>query len=72
MRLRSWRCEQAPFPAPLPRRTPRSRLSSLPRRTPDERPAWATAPTEVFPTNDPGRAGKLTRAQEWRANGGRW
>ncbi|GAA2221672.1 hypothetical protein ACFY2R_15505 [Micromonospora olivasterospora] len=59
MRLRFWRCRPA-LPAPLP------------RRTPNERPAWATAPTDVFPTSDPGRAGRLTRAQEWRANGGRF
>ncbi|MFF5171694.1 hypothetical protein ACFY3U_03550 [Micromonospora sp. NPDC000089] len=57
MRIRFWRC---PRPAPLP------------RRTPGERPAWATAPTEAFPVDGPGRPGRLTRAQEWRANGGRW
>jgi hypothetical protein len=44
----------------------------LPRRTPNGRPTWATAPTAVHPTTDPGRPGNLTRAQEWRANGGRW
>ncbi|MFD2768237.1 hypothetical protein [Micromonospora eburnea] len=59
MRLRFWRCARPTPP------------STLPRRTPNERPAWATAPTEVFPINGPGRPGRLTRAQEWRANGGR-
>ncbi|SCF45437.1 hypothetical protein GA0070564_111106 [Micromonospora mirobrigensis] len=57
MRIRFWRCRPA-APAPLP------------RRTRNERPAWATAPTEVFPVDRPGRPGRLTRAQEWRANGG--
>ncbi|MFU8850133.1 hypothetical protein ACNAW0_03960 [Micromonospora sp. SL1-18] len=60
MRLRFWRCGRPTPP------------TTLPRRTPNERPAWATAPTEVFPVNGPGRPGRLTRAQEWRANGGRW
>ena len=46
--------------------------TSPPGQSPDDRPAWATAPTEVFPMNGPGRPGGLTRAQEWRANGGRW
>ncbi|SBT49397.1 hypothetical protein [Micromonospora narathiwatensis] len=59
MRLRFWRCRR---PAPP---------TTLPRRTPDERPAWATAPTEVFHVDGPGRPGRLTRAQEWRADGGR-
>lgn len=41
------------------------------RRVPlNERPSWATQPTEVFPTTDPGRAGNLTPAQRWRA--GEW
>lgn len=60
MRLRFWRCRRPTPPA------------TLPRRTPNTRPAWATAPTEVFPTDGPGRPGRLTRAQEWRANGGHW
>lgn len=59
MRLRFWR-----WARPTPPTT-------LPRRTPNERPAWVTAPTEVFPVNGPGRPGRLTRAQEWRADGGR-
>jgi hypothetical protein len=62
MRLRSWRCK----PAPLPRR------ASLPRCTPNERPAWVTAPMEVCPTSNPGRARRLTPGQQWRANGGGW
>lgn len=59
MRLGFWRCRRPAPPAPLP------------PRTPNERPTWATAPTEVFPVDGPGRPGRLTRAQEWRANGGR-
>lgn len=62
MRLRYWRCKPTPPTPP-----------ALPCRTaPSERPSWATQPTEVFPTTDPGRAGNLTRAQAFRANGGRW
>ncbi|MDO3703812.1 hypothetical protein Q3W71_19275 [Micromonospora sp. C28SCA-DRY-2] len=58
MRIRFWR------------RKPTQRL---PRQVPpNERPTWATQPTQVFPTTDPGRAGNLTRGQRWRANGGRW
>ncbi|MFR9774581.1 hypothetical protein ACL02O_00785 [Micromonospora sp. MS34] len=37
---------------------------------PDAAPAWATEPTVALPR--PGRAGWLTPAQAWRANGGRW
>ncbi|MBM0255733.1 hypothetical protein [Micromonospora sp. 4G55] len=37
---------------------------------PNQPPAWATAPTVALPR--PGRAGWLTPAQTWRANGGRW
>lgn len=33
-------------------------------------PTWMTQPTEAFPR--PGRAGWLTPAQTWRANGGQW
>ncbi|QGN47154.1 hypothetical protein ACN26Y_13165 [Micromonospora sp. WMMD558] len=33
-------------------------------------PAWMTEPTQAYPR--PGRAGWLTPAQRWRANGGRW
>lgn len=64
MRIRFWRC---PPTAPMPPS----------RRTPEGPPAWATAPTEVFPACTPGRTGNLTRAQAWRAGGwrrnaGRW
>ncbi|SBT68212.1 hypothetical protein GA0070622_5308 [Micromonospora sediminicola] len=58
MRLRFWRCDPD-SPKPGPRSVP-------------QRPAWATAPTDVFPTTNPGRAGNLTPAQTFRANGGRW
>ncbi|MFF5176338.1 hypothetical protein ACFY3U_27475 [Micromonospora sp. NPDC000089] len=37
---------------------------------PNVPPAWATGPTVAVPR--PGRAGWLTPAQTWRANGGRW
>ncbi|MEH1054993.1 hypothetical protein V6U89_07225 [Micromonospora sp. CPCC 206171] len=37
---------------------------------PNQPPAWAVAPTVALPR--PGRAGWLTPAQTWRANGGRW
>ncbi|MFE9651449.1 hypothetical protein [Micromonospora sp. NPDC006431] len=37
---------------------------------PNAAPAWASQPTVAFPR--PGRAGWLTPAQTWRANGGRW
>lgn len=55
-----WRCRPAPSPPPPPRRMPSN-----------ERPNWATQPTEVFPTNGPGRAGNPTPAQRWRAGGWR-
>lgn len=42
---------------------------SVPTR-PNAAPAWAYAPTVALPR--PGRAGWLTPAQAWRANGGRW
>ncbi|SCE71332.1 hypothetical protein GA0074695_0509 [Micromonospora viridifaciens] len=41
-----------------------------PAGRPNAAPAWATEPTIAFPR--PGRAGWLTPAQAWRANGGRW
>ncbi|GAA2715638.1 hypothetical protein GCM10010429_36860 [Micromonospora olivasterospora] len=59
MRIRWFRCRTKALPS-LPKRERGKHL-----------PGWMTQPTDVFPTNDPGRAGRLTRAQEWRANGGR-
>ncbi|MGN9777468.1 hypothetical protein ACTMS0_17125 [Micromonospora sp. H33] len=59
MRLRFWRCK--PTPPPLPRRVRGANL-----------PAALFAPTRPIPTVQPGRAGALTPAQEYRANGGRW
>ena len=59
MRLRFWRCN--PTPPPLPRRTRGANLS-----------AALFGPTRPLPTVTPGRVGRLTPAQEWRANGGRW
>ncbi|SCL16064.1 hypothetical protein GA0070624_0912 [Micromonospora rhizosphaerae] len=35
-------------------------------------PDWMREPTRAFPAMEPGRVGRLTPAQEWRANGGRW
>lgn len=53
------------------RRTKLETSSPLARPVPpNERPRWATQPTEVFPTTGPGRAGNLTPAQRWRA--GEW
>ncbi|MFF5171165.1 hypothetical protein ACFY3U_00840 [Micromonospora sp. NPDC000089] len=47
-------------------------VPALPRREPGAAaPAWTRQPTCVFPTVQPGRPGRLTPAQEWRANGGR-
>ncbi|TNH31443.1 hypothetical protein FHG89_02235 [Micromonospora orduensis] len=37
---------------------------------PAQPPGWADGPTVALPR--PGRAGWLTPAQTWRANGGRW
>ncbi|MDZ5442824.1 hypothetical protein U2F26_08770 [Micromonospora sp. 4G57] len=58
MRFLLWRSRPEPtLPAPQ-------------HRTPlNERPTWTSAPTQVFPTTNPGRAGNLTRAQRWRAGG---
>ncbi|MFG2057371.1 hypothetical protein ACGFI9_25465 [Micromonospora sp. NPDC048930] len=42
-----------------------------PPRVPHPRPSWENAPTQVFPTMAPGRAGNLTPAQRWRAGGWR-
>ncbi|PZF98049.1 hypothetical protein C1I99_14270 [Micromonospora deserti] len=61
MRFRFWRRDPAPTPSPLPCRAPLN-----------QGPSWATQPTHLFPTSGPGRAGNLTRAQQWRANGARW
>ncbi|MGC4767711.1 hypothetical protein ACLQ25_01825 [Micromonospora sp. DT44] len=33
-------------------------------------PAWVTAHTEAFRVDEVGRVGRLTLAQEFRANGG--
>lgn len=60
MRVRWFRCRTRELPT-LPKRDPGSNL-----------PAWMREPTRVFPTVRPGSPGRLTRAQEWRANGGRW
>ncbi|MEV4196870.1 hypothetical protein [Micromonospora globbae] len=35
-------------------------------------PGWMREPTRVIPTSRPGSPGRLTPAQQWRANGGRW
>ncbi|PWU52244.1 hypothetical protein DLE60_11660 [Micromonospora globispora] len=59
--IRWFRCRLAAPPPPLPRRDRGTNL-----------PDWMREPTRVLPTIEPGRPGWLTRAQEWRANGGRW
>jgi hypothetical protein len=60
VRIRWFRCRARELPA-LPKRDPGHNL-----------PAWMREPTRMFPTLEPGRPGRLTPAQEWRANGGRW
>ncbi|RIV40813.1 hypothetical protein D2L64_04235 [Micromonospora radicis] len=61
-------------------RCPRTVLPSLPRRRRGASlPDWMRQPTQALPLEDLrrdapnslGRAGWLTRAQQWRANGGR-
>jgi len=60
VRVRWFRCRTRELPT-LPKRDPGSNL-----------PAWMHEQTRVFPTVRPGSPGRLTPAQEWRANGGRW
>ncbi|MCW3843557.1 hypothetical protein ONA70_25980 [Micromonospora yasonensis] len=59
--LRWFRCRTTVPPPPLPRRAKGENL-----------PDWMREPTRVIPTVRPGSPGRLTRGQEWRANGGRW
>ncbi|MFG2056367.1 hypothetical protein ACGFI9_20325 [Micromonospora sp. NPDC048930] len=59
--LRWFRCRTTVPPPPLPRRAKGENL-----------PDWMREPTRVIPTMRAGSPGRLTRAQEWRANGGRW
>ncbi|MFG1953863.1 hypothetical protein [Micromonospora sp. NPDC048830] len=59
MRIRLFRCRMKALPS-LPKRQRGRNL-----------PGWMTQSTDVFPTNDPGRAGRVTPGQERRANGGR-
>ncbi|QGN46248.1 hypothetical protein ACN26Y_08115 [Micromonospora sp. WMMD558] len=64
--LGSYRMRSRPVPTGVPGATvpdPVPARSTVP-------PAWATWPTVALPR--PGRAGWLTPAQTWRANGGRW
>ncbi|OKI57856.1 hypothetical protein [Micromonospora sp. CB01531] len=59
--LRWFRCRDTVPPPALPRRARGANL-----------PDWMRESTRVIPTMRPGSPGRLTRAQEWRANGGRW
>ena len=60
--LRWFRCPPEPAPPPLPKREPQAtRL-----------PLWATEQTAAYPVSEVGRAGRLTPAQQFRANGGHW
>ncbi|MFD2763875.1 hypothetical protein [Micromonospora eburnea] len=71
MRIRFWR--QRPEAAlRVPRQRPEAGLR-VPRQwiVKNEQPTWASQPTDVFPTDEPGRAGNLTPAQRWRAGGWR-
>ncbi|MFD6636804.1 hypothetical protein ACFWDN_13415 [Micromonospora chalcea] len=63
MRVPWFRCrpKAAQPPPPLPKRDPQ--ITQL--------PYWATEQTVAFPVNEVGRAGRLTPAQQFRANGGR-
>ncbi|NJP30473.1 hypothetical protein [Micromonospora thermarum] len=64
--LRSYPVRTRPAPAAVPGATASDRAVARP----EVPPAWATWPTVALPR--PGRAGWLTPAQTWRANGGRW
>ncbi|MEH0842976.1 hypothetical protein V6U81_11380 [Micromonospora sp. CPCC 205711] len=64
--LWSYRRKKLAAPTAVPGASGPARLA--PR--PNQPPAWATGPTVALPR--PGRAGWLTPAQTWRANGGRW
>jgi hypothetical protein len=55
---------------PPPTTVPGANRPDQPAAGPNQPPAWATGPTVALPR--PGRAGWLTPAQTWRANGGRW
>ncbi|MCW3839461.1 hypothetical protein ONA70_05035 [Micromonospora yasonensis] len=60
MRIRFWRHR--------PEASPRVPRQWTPQ---NERPGWASQPTDVYPVDGPGRAGNLTPAQRWRAGGWR-
>ncbi|MGR6316400.1 hypothetical protein Q2K19_11065 [Micromonospora soli] len=59
--MRWFRCRAAVPPPPLPYR---ERGTDL--------PDWMREPIRVIPSMRPGSPGRLTRGQEWRANGGAW
>ncbi|WP_146603915.1 hypothetical protein [Micromonospora deserti] len=63
---RSYRLATRPAPGAVPGAAAPNRVPARPQ----EPPAWAAWPTVAVPR--PGRAGWLTPAQTWRANGGRW
>lgn len=50
--------------------TPYAARATYHPKRPANLPAWMTQPTLADP--QPGRAGWLTPAQTWRANGGQW
>ncbi|MFG1761759.1 hypothetical protein ACGFIH_00375 [Micromonospora parva] len=62
----SYRKKKVAAPAAVPGATGSDRSAGSPNRP----PASANGPTVAMPR--PGRAGWLTPAQTWRANGGRW
>ncbi|MGC5018924.1 hypothetical protein [Micromonospora sp. DT47] len=64
--LWSYRRKKVAVPTAVPGATGPER----PAPRPNPPPTWATGPTVALPR--PGRAGWLTPAQTWRANGGRW
>ncbi|HEX5540858.1 MAG TPA: hypothetical protein VFX60_04750 [Micromonospora sp.] len=66
---RRWQFLQAELSGnsrPAARRTGRHRAGPPRHR----RPHWWDTPTRAYP--QVGRAGRLTLAQAWRANGGQW
>ncbi|NIL43857.1 hypothetical protein HCB17_24115 [Salinispora arenicola] len=65
MRIRLFSRHRRTNQPPLPHRT-----TAPHRAQPRNLPTWMTQPTLADPR--PGRAGWLTPAQQWRANGGHW
>ncbi|HEX5598282.1 MAG TPA: hypothetical protein VFX61_20040 [Micromonosporaceae bacterium] len=65
--VRRWRSLRAELAGNASGRRIASHRAGRPRH---RRPSWWDAPTRAYP--QVGRAGWLTPAQAWRANGGQW